>query len=217
MGPSPNPEPSPNPQPSPPQPTSPPSPVAGTCTRQDDCSISAWCNDPAYIQWCPQQWTVGYCPEPQCKKSEATSPRNCTDLPLSSAWAAGGNTCATYYTHGGRAYCAHEELQQACCFCPGGGSDEKPEEPEFCDSDDDCHSDEMCCCSLINTASLVTRPLSLLQHKASTGSVTTDIMLQHKALMAPSQTIATEESQQCRCVKASSGECPKLRTVSLQA
>jgi len=42
----------------------------------------------------------------------------CSDGPLPTAWSGGGvHTCATYEQHGGKAYCAHQVLAEACCFC----------------------------------------------------------------------------------------------------
>jgi len=47
----------------------------------------------------------------------------CTDHALTGAWSGGGTyKCATYLDHGGLAYCSHEELHSACCFCGGGSS-----------------------------------------------------------------------------------------------
>merc|ERR1719362_454175 len=72
--PSPSPSPSPVPQPTPaPTPTSAPStpaptpaPSPGSCRHQTDCSVSSWCNDPAYEVWCQQQAAAGQCPSPFC-------------------------------------------------------------------------------------------------------------------------------------------------------
>lgn len=47
-------------------------------------------------------------------------PAECTDLVLPGNWGAAGRTCATYESHGGAAYCAHQAIAEKCCFCGGG-------------------------------------------------------------------------------------------------
>ena len=45
----------------------------------------------------------------------------CIDHQLTGNWGGGGAyDCAYYNGHGGTAYCAHAELNAACCFCGGG-------------------------------------------------------------------------------------------------
>merc|ERR1719343_960872 len=39
---------------------------SGSCIRNDDCSVNAWCNDDTYIAWCASQGAHGSCPSPQC-------------------------------------------------------------------------------------------------------------------------------------------------------
>lgn len=123
----------PSPAPSPSQ--SSPSPTdstSGDCVRQEDCSISAWCKDPTYIDWCPlqAQSDSSWCPSPHCiRKSSGPNPAptpspssNCQDQALTGAWGGGGTyTCATFKTNGGKAYCAHAALASACCFCKDDG------------------------------------------------------------------------------------------------
>jgi len=70
--PSPSPSPVPQPTPAPPSTSAPstpaptPSPSPGSCRHQTDCSVSAWCNDPAYEVWCQQQGAAHLCPSPYC-------------------------------------------------------------------------------------------------------------------------------------------------------
>merc|ERR1712151_357159 len=70
------------PAPTPPQPTptsaptqAPPTstPAPGSCTQQLDCSLSAYCSNPAYLQYCIQNGAAGYCPEPMCTRTPAAS------------------------------------------------------------------------------------------------------------------------------------------------
>ena len=74
-GPSPSPTPSPAPTPSPsPSPvpgttTAAPTPApAGSCVQNKDCVANAWCQDPAYAQWCGLH-SAAQCPSPQCTLS----------------------------------------------------------------------------------------------------------------------------------------------------
>jgi len=46
------------------QPT--PAPAPGSCVQQLDCSVSIYCNNPAYAQYCIQNGAAGYCPAPMC-------------------------------------------------------------------------------------------------------------------------------------------------------
>jgi len=61
-------------------------------------------------------------PEPEPEPTTSTAaPPPCTDAQLPLAWSGGGShTCSTYEQHGGLAYCAHQELAEACCFCNAG-------------------------------------------------------------------------------------------------
>jgi len=59
------------PAPTTPQPT--PAPAPGSCTQQLDCSLSAFCSNPAYLQYCMQNGAAGYCPEPMCTTTPAAS------------------------------------------------------------------------------------------------------------------------------------------------
>jgi len=56
-------------------------------------------------------------------------PDECTDLALPGNWGADGRTCDTYENHGGSAYCAHESINDKCCFCGGGGPNPRPASP----------------------------------------------------------------------------------------
>ncbi|KAL9139691.1 ESV-like Lytic polysaccharide mono-oxygenase [Amphidinium carterae] len=44
----------------------------GVCVWNRDCGASAWCNDPVYETWCPQQGQN--CPSPQCVLGDTTMP-----------------------------------------------------------------------------------------------------------------------------------------------
>merc|ERR1719221_1442607 len=57
------------------QPTSAPtpSPAPGSCRQQLDCNLSAYCNNPAYAQYCAQNGAAGYCPGPMCTTTPAAS------------------------------------------------------------------------------------------------------------------------------------------------
>eukprot|EP00933_Yihiella_yeosuensis_P057003 TRINITY_DN564_c0_g1_i1.p1 TRINITY_DN564_c0_g1~~TRINITY_DN564_c0_g1_i1.p1 ORF type:complete len:579 (+),score=91.86 TRINITY_DN564_c0_g1_i1:72-1808(+) len=47
--------------------TTTPEGTQGNCVRNPDCDANAWCKDPAYDTWCPQQVKFGGpCPSPQC-------------------------------------------------------------------------------------------------------------------------------------------------------
>merc|ERR1712151_1146002 len=47
--------------------------AGGSCTQQLDCSLSAYCSNPAYLQYCIQNGAAGYCPEPMCTTTPAAS------------------------------------------------------------------------------------------------------------------------------------------------
>merc|ERR1719476_1281510 len=51
------------------QPT--PSPAPGSCVQQLDCNLSAYCNNPAYAEYCIQNGAAGYCPGPMCTTTPA--------------------------------------------------------------------------------------------------------------------------------------------------
>lgn len=54
--------------PSPPAPT--PSPPGGSgCMHETDCSVSAWCRDTSFEQWCRNQGQSGHCPAPFCRQA----------------------------------------------------------------------------------------------------------------------------------------------------
>jgi len=40
-------------------------PTGGSCVRNTDCGLNAWCNDPSYDTYCAWQ-SVDSCPSPQC-------------------------------------------------------------------------------------------------------------------------------------------------------
>jgi len=65
--------PSPTPTPTPPSPTPPspptPTPPTGSCEHEKDCSVSAWCNDTSFEQWCRNQGQLGHCPAPYCRQA----------------------------------------------------------------------------------------------------------------------------------------------------
>lgn len=57
--------------------------------------------------------------------SETTAPSptpDCMDFKLTGNWGATGTTCDYYEEHGGVAYCSHTVIDEACCFCGGGGA-----------------------------------------------------------------------------------------------
>jgi hypothetical protein len=59
---------------------------------------------------------------PEALPTTSSTPSLCADGPLPISWSGGGvHTCATYEQHGGLAYCAHQELAEACCFCRSNG------------------------------------------------------------------------------------------------
>eukprot|EP00440_Ansanella_granifera_P007511 gb/GFBE01008132.1/.p1 GENE.gb/GFBE01008132.1/~~gb/GFBE01008132.1/.p1 ORF type:complete len:430 (+),score=72.85 gb/GFBE01008132.1/:1-1290(+) len=59
------------------------------CIRNPDCEANAWCNNHAYLTWCPQQIANGgSCPSPQCTSGSSsatqTTSRITTSTPVAS-------------------------------------------------------------------------------------------------------------------------------------
>lgn len=74
--------PAPTPTPAPSQPTAAPrptpapspTPTQGTCVRNLDCSVNAWCLQENYDAWCASQGASGDCPWPQCRRESMPEP-----------------------------------------------------------------------------------------------------------------------------------------------
>jgi len=48
-------------------PTANPGGAGNLCVHQTDCTVSQWCNQPVFVEWCPQQMDVeDECPSPYC-------------------------------------------------------------------------------------------------------------------------------------------------------
>merc|ERR1712008_85014 len=63
-------------------------------------------------------------PSPPTTKAPTPAPSptpDCMDFKLTGNWGATGTTCNYYEEHGGLTYCAHTVIDEACCFCGGGG------------------------------------------------------------------------------------------------
>jgi len=63
-------------------------------------------------------------PSPSATMAPSLTPE-CADFKLTGNWGAGGHTCDTYEDLDGEAYCAHTVIEEACCFCGGGGVPEE--------------------------------------------------------------------------------------------
>jgi hypothetical protein len=53
--------------------------LLSNCVRNLDCTVNAWCNDPAYDSWCPQQGST--CPSPMCIVTSASFTSKTTTVP----------------------------------------------------------------------------------------------------------------------------------------
>mmetsp|Transcript_61364 Transcript_61364/g.113932 ORF Transcript_61364/g.113932 Transcript_61364/m.113932 type:complete len:685 (+) Transcript_61364:111-2165(+) len=67
--------------------------ASGTCVWNRDCDVNAWCNDPVYENWCPQQGQS--CPSPQCVLSGTTLPPSSASTTLSEATTTLGGSSTT--------------------------------------------------------------------------------------------------------------------------
>jgi len=60
---------------------------AGSCARQDDCTVSERCRDPDYVERCAEEWSdePPHCPEPECIVAPATTTTEVTTTTATTA------------------------------------------------------------------------------------------------------------------------------------